>query len=68
MEKMKRKEIQNLAKKIVQQENILSNENSTPKEKKRAEQEIIKLCAQVDSLEDMMLVDELVQEMLSKNS
>jgi hypothetical protein len=57
-----------LAKKIVQQENILSNENSTPKEKKRAEQEIIKLCAQVDSLEDMMLVDELVQEMLSKNS
>lgn len=68
MKKMKRKEIKNLAKKIVQQEKILSSENSTPKEKKRAEEEIVKLCAQVDNISDMMLVDDCVQEMLMKNS
>lgn len=64
---MKRKEIQNLAKKIAQQEQILQNA-ATPEEKKRAEQEIVKLSSCVKTIEDMLAVDEAVLDLLAKNS
>lgn len=64
---MKRKEILNLAKKIAQQEIILQNSKDT-KEKSQAEAEIMKLCASVKSIDDMVEVDDAVQEILSKSS
>lgn len=64
---MKAKEIKNLAKKIAQQELIIMNSNSL-EEKARAEQEIIKLSACVNSIDDMVAVDDAVQELLAKNS
>ena len=60
---MKAKEIKNLAKKIAQQEKIIRN-SSDSEEKKKAEQEIIKLSSSIKSLSDMMAIDEAVQEFL----
>ena len=60
---MKRKEIKTLAKKIAQQEKILM-ESSSLEEKSRAEQEILKLSACVNSIEDMIALDEAIQELL----
>ena len=61
---MKKKEIQQIAKKLAKQETILNNSNSSLKEKSLAEQEIIKICSTIKSLEDMELIDEAVQEIL----
>ena len=64
---MKMKELKNLAKKIAKCEQII--QNSDDKEAiRRAEAEVIKLSGSVDSLEDIMIIDELVQELLSSNS
>lgn len=64
---MKMKELKNLAKKIAKLELKVQNAQDK-KEKHQAEQEIMKLSSSVDSLEDMMIIDELVMEILSKNS
>lgn len=64
---MKRKEIQNLAKKIAKQEQLLQ-EAITSEEKQRAEIEIMKLCSQVRSIEDMTAVEEEVEKIMNKNS
>ena len=60
---MKAKEIKNLAKKIAQQEKILQTSTST-EEKARAEQEIVRLSACVNSIEDMIALDEAIQDLL----
>lgn len=64
---MKRKEIKNLAKKIAQQEMIIQNTASS-EERQRAEQEIIRLSSYVNSMEDMIELDEAIQDLLIKNS
>ena len=62
---MKKKEIVALAKKIAQQEKILKDATSS-EEKQRAETEIVKLCSKVKSIDDMLAVDDMVQEFLTK--
>lgn len=64
---MKRKELKNLAEKIAKQERIVQTATE-PKEVARAQQEIMRLSGCVESLDDIMLIDEIVQEILSKNS
>lgn len=64
---MKRKDLQKLAKKILEQELILDKATSE-EEKTNAEKEIIRLSSFVNSFEDMVALDEAVQELLSKNS
>ena len=63
---MKKKELKNLATKIAKYERIIQ----TSDDKKiiaQAEQEIMKLSSSVDSLDDMVAIDELVMELLEKN-
>ena len=63
---MKKKELKNLAQKIVKYERIIQ----TSDDKKlvhQAEEEIMRLSSSVDSLEDMVAIDELVMELLEKN-
>ena len=64
---MKAKELKNLAKKIAKYERIVQNSNDT-KEVREAQEEIVKLSGQVHSFEDIILIDELVQEILSEKS
>lgn len=64
---MKRKELKNLAQKIAKQEQILQNSNDS-KEIAKAQSEIMKLSGCVESMDDMIIIDEIVQEILSKNS
>lgn len=66
---MKRKELKNLANKIAKLEQIIQR-NEDPKQVQQVQQakdEIMKLSGHVDSLEDIMLMDELIQDIL-KNS
>ena len=63
---MKRKELKNLANKIAKLEQIVQY-NEDPKQVQQAKDEIMKLSGHVDSLEDIMLMDELIQDIL-KNS
>ena len=63
---MKQKEIKNLAQKIAKYERIIQ----TSDDKKlvhQAEEEIMRLSSSVDSLDDMVAIDELVIELLEKN-
>lgn len=64
---MKKKEIQQLAKKIALCEQVLKN-NPDSKTKQELELEIMKLCSKVKNLEDMEALDEAVQDILAKNS
>ena len=64
---MKMKELKNFAKKIAKFEKIIQD-NADKQAVHNAEQEIMKISGQVDSLEDMIIIDELVQEILSNNS
>ena len=57
---MKRKELKRLAEKIARNELILQDETSDKEAKRRAENEILELSGHVSSLEDMMVIDELV--------
>ena len=61
---MKNKERKNLANKIAKAEWIIQNSND-PQEVKKAEAEIFNLSSHVDKLEDMTIIDEMVQEILS---
>lgn len=63
---MKRKELKELAKKIAKAELIIQRDED-PKQVQQAKDEIMKLSGHVDSLEDIMLMDEFVQDIL-KNS
>lgn len=64
---MKMKELKNLAKKIAKFERIIQNSDDDDAVRE-AQQEIIVLSGQAKSLEDMMIIDELVQEILLENS
>lgn len=63
---MKKKELKNIAQKIAKCEKIIQTSDDS-KAIKRAEDEIMKLSGSVDSLEDMIAIDELVIEILGKN-
>ena len=64
---MKMKELKNFAKKIAKCEQVIQNSDDKLAIRK-AEEEIMRLSGQVESLEDMVIIDELVQELLSNNS
>lgn len=64
---MKKKELKALAVKIAKAEKKLQ-ETQDSKGKALLEQEIMSLSGRVDALEDMILIDEMVQEILKKNS
>ena len=63
---MKRKEIQQLAKKIAKLELIIQNSDDK-KEVHRAEEEVMRISANIVSLADLEAIDEAVSEILSKN-
>ena len=63
---MKKKELKNIAQKIAKCEKVIQTSDDQ-KAIKRAEDEIMKLSGSVDSLEDMIAIDELVIEILGKN-
>ena len=64
---MKKKELKNLAKKIADAEYIVQTSDDKKKVAK-AQQEIFELSGHVQSLDDMTVIDELVQEILSQKS
>ena len=64
---MKRKELKNLAKKIAQAEHIIQTSNNQD-EIQRAQMEVITLSSHVDSLDDITIIDEMVQELLATYS
>ena len=63
---MKKKEIKNLAQKIAKYERIVQNSDDD-KMVRQAQEEIMRLSSSVDSLDDMVAIDELVMELLEKN-
>lgn len=64
---MKRKELKALAAKIAKAEQIIQNSDDA-KAIKKAELEIVTLSGHVNSIEDMVAIDEMVQEILEKKS
>ena len=64
---MKKKELKNLAQKIAKAEMIVQTSDD-PKVISKAELEIMDLSGRVDTIEDMVIIDEMVQEILEKNS
>ena len=64
---MKRKELKNLAKKIAQAEHIIQTSDNQD-EIQRAQLEIMTLSSHVDSLDDITIIDEMVQELLATYS
>ncbi len=64
---MKKKELKNLAKRIADAEYIIQNSDDS-KAIAKAQNTILELSSKVVSLEDMMIVDELVQEILNQKS
>lgn len=64
---MKRKELKNLAQKIAKVERVIQSTDDLAA-RKRAELEIMELSSHVDDIEDMVIIDELVQDILKKNS
>lgn len=63
---MKKKEIKNIAEKIAKCELIIQN-SEDQQAVKRAENEVMKLSANVGNLDDLMAIDEIVMEILAKN-
>lgn len=60
---MKKKELKQLAQKFAQQEKILQ-ESTNEEEREKAKQEIMRLSSSVKSMDDMMELDILIQELL----
>lgn len=63
---MKKKELKNLATKIAKYQKII-NDSEDSAAIHNAQEEIMKLSSKVDSLEDIILIDEIVMELLEKN-
>lgn len=63
---MKTKERKALAQKIAKQEKII-RDSSDKKAIKEAEYQIMELSGRVTSLEDMVIIDEMVQDILSNS-
>lgn len=64
---MKRKELKNLAKKIAQAEHIIQTSDNQD-EIQRVQMEVMTLSSHVDSLDDITIIDEMVQELLATYS
>ena len=64
---MKQKELKNLAKKIAKLELIIQKSDDMA-ERAKAEAAIMKLSGKVGSLEDIVIIDELVQEYIEELS
>lgn len=64
---MKKKELKSLAKRIAKAELIVQN-SSDKKEISQAKQEIMELSSHAISLDDIMLLDEMIQEILLQNN
>ena len=64
---MKRKELKALAQKIVKQELIIQN-SEDPYEIKQAQAKIMELSGSVSSMDDIIAIDELVQDLLNANA
>lgn len=62
---MKTKELKNLAKKIAQAELIVQTSDDNEQIHK-AQNQIMEYSSHVNSLEDITIIDEMVQEILSK--
>ena len=62
---MKKKELNSLAKKIAKAELIVQT-SSDPAEIERAQNDIMALTSRVESLSDVVALDELVYDILSK--
>ena len=63
---MKTKELKNLAAKIAKYEKIIQSTQDA-KEKRKAEEEIMKLSSSIQSVEDMVRIDEIVQDILENS-
>ena len=64
---MKRKELKNLAKKVAQCEYVLQTSDDQY-EREQARDEIMRVSNGIHSFEDLDLLDEMVQDLLSKMS
>ena len=64
---MKRKELKKKKKKIAQAEHIIQTSDNQD-EIQRAQMEIMTLSSHVDSLDDITIIDEMVQELLATYS
>lgn len=62
---MKKKELKNLAQKIAKWEQILQT-SQNQEEIREAQNQIMSLSGRVQSLEDMVLLDDMIQEILKK--
>ncbi len=63
---MKKKELKRLAAKIAEYEFIIQNEESNPSDIYNAKEAVMQISNKVTSLEDIMILDELIQENLIK--
>ena len=64
---MKQKELKNFAKQIVEAEKIIEA-NEDKQKVYQAQQKVMDITNRLDSLDDILLLDELVQEIMNKNS
>ena len=64
---MKRKELKNLAENIAKQEYIIQTSNDNVAVQ-AAQEEIMRLSSRVHDFQDIDLIDEMVQDLLSKMS
>ena len=62
---MKKKELKEIAKKIAKAELVVQTTDDK-KLKKKAEEEIMELSGHVKSLDDILLIDEMVQDILTQ--
>ena len=62
---MKRKELKNLAEKIVKLELTIQNSN-VKEEISKAKEEIMKLSGSIDSFEDMIALDDYIQDRITQ--
>lgn len=63
---MKNKELKNFAKKIAKQQKIIDSNNSSQEEKEKAMVKIEELSRKVHNFNDLIIIDEMVLEILSK--
>lgn len=64
---MKRKELKEIAKKIAKAERTIAD-SSDPSAIRKAQDKIMELSGKLLSMEDMIAVDELVQDLLNEKS
>lgn len=64
---MKNKELKAIANKIAKYEQIIETSDDK-KEVSKAQNEIMRLASSIPSMEDMERIDEMVMELLKKNS